>query len=150
VYTVQYLERQRFEYHPKHGGTPYEILLGRLGAADAARRGLAGTAPFRPLPSGTTSDANCTFFRETGHRLCAGVRAYWQGHGLEFGDAGISYRESLALFGYPISEEFTDPATGLTVQYTERARFEYHPANPDPYKVLLARLGADLLAQRGW
>ena len=150
VYTVQYLERQRFEYHPEHRGTPYEILLGRLGAADAARRGLSETPPFRPLPADTRSDTTCTFFPETGHRLCAGFRAYWQSHGLEFGDPGISFREALALFGYPISEEFIDPDTGLTVQYTERAVFEYHPNNPDPYKVLLKRLGADLLAQRGW
>ncbi|MBX6341852.1 MAG: hypothetical protein IRY97_05290, partial [Thermomicrobiaceae bacterium] len=57
--------------------------------------------------------------------------------------------ESLALFGYPISEEFRDPQTGLTVQYFERARFEYHPANPDPYKVLLGRLGAEALARSG-
>ena len=28
-------------------------------------------------------------------------------------------------------------------QYFERARFEYLPANPDPYKVLLGRLGAE-------
>ena len=30
-------------------------------------------------------------------------------------------------FGYPISEPFIDPHTGLSVQYFERARFEYHP-----------------------
>jgi len=35
-------------------------------------------------------------------------------------------------------------------QYFERAVFEYHPNNPAPYKVELRRLGADLLAQRGW
>lgn len=34
--TVQYLERQRFEYHPEHANTPYEVELGRLGAEDAA------------------------------------------------------------------------------------------------------------------
>ena len=31
VYTVQYFERNRFEYHPELAGTPYEILLGQLG-----------------------------------------------------------------------------------------------------------------------
>ena len=30
-------------------------------------------------------------------------RAPWQSHGLESGDPGVSFRESLALFGYPIS-----------------------------------------------
>jgi peptidoglycan/xylan/chitin deacetylase (PgdA/CDA1 family) len=30
-YTVQYFERSRFEYHPEHAGTPYEVQLGLLG-----------------------------------------------------------------------------------------------------------------------
>jgi len=149
-YTVQFTERQRFEYHPEFAGTPYETELGRLGYESAAGAGLLTSAPFQPLPANTTSDANCTFFAETGHRLCAGFKAYWQSHGLEFGDAGISYRESLALFGYPLSEEFVDPASGLVVQYFERARFEYHTGNAEPYKILLTRLGADDIAARGW
>jgi hypothetical protein len=32
-YTVQYFERNRFEYHPEAAGTPYEVQLGLLGAA---------------------------------------------------------------------------------------------------------------------
>jgi glucose/arabinose dehydrogenase len=31
VYTVQYFERNRFEYHPENQGTPYVVLLGLLG-----------------------------------------------------------------------------------------------------------------------
>jgi spore germination protein YaaH len=31
VYTVQYFERNRFEYHPENKGTKYEVLLGLLG-----------------------------------------------------------------------------------------------------------------------
>lgn len=151
TYTVQYFERQRFEYHPEYRLTPYEVLLGRLGVTDAQRRGLLGTTPFRPLPASTRADANCDFFPETGHRLCSAFRVYWQSHGLEFGDPGVSFRESLALFGYPISEEYTDPATGVTVQYFERARFEYHPENAGtPYTVLLGLLGNDALRERGW
>ncbi|CCF86048.1 conserved exported hypothetical protein [Nitrolancea hollandica Lb] len=148
--SVQYLERQRYEYHPEHAGTPYETELGLLGTEDAQQRKLLGTQAFQPLPASTNIDANCIFMPETGHRLCGGFKAYWQSHGLEFGDPGMSYRESLALFGYPISEEFTDPSTGLVTQYFERARFEYHPEKPDPYKVLLGRLGADRIAERGW
>lgn len=30
--TVQYFERARFELHPENAGTPYEVLLGRIGA----------------------------------------------------------------------------------------------------------------------
>jgi hypothetical protein len=141
--TVQYFERQRFEYHPELEGTAYVVQLGLLGVEDAQRRGIEGGAPFQPLPAGTASDGYTEFFPETGHRLGGGFKAYWHAHGLSLGDDGISDRESLALFGYPISEEFTDPATGLTVQYFERARFEYHPNNPEPYTILLGRLTAD-------
>jgi hypothetical protein len=149
-YTVQYFERQRFEYHPEFRGTPYEVELGRLGAEDASLRNVTSGPAFYLLPAGTQSDANCRFFAETRHRVCFGFLDYWQSHGLDFGDPGVSYRESLALFGYPLSEPFTDPATGYTVQYFERARFEWHPENTAPYNLLLGRLGADRLADRGW
>ena len=145
--TVQYFERQRFEYHPELEGTPYVVELGLTGLEDAQLRGIASTAPFQSLQAGAVSDSYTEFFPETGHRLGGGFKTYWHAHGLNMGDAGVSQRESLALFGYPISEEFTDPATGFTVQYFERARFEYHPENPEPYKILLGRLTADALAQ---
>ena len=148
VTTAQYFERQRFEHHPEHAGTPYEVLLGRLGVDKALHGGLTATAPFAPLAEGGSA-GDCLFLEATRHRMCHAFRAYWESHGLEFGDEGVSYREALALFGFPISEEFTDPASGLVVQYFERARFEYHPNNPEPYRVLLTRLGADLAAPAG-
>jgi hypothetical protein len=146
--TVQYLERQRFEYHPELAGTPYETLLGRLGAEDARQRGLTTQPAFQRIQDPRISGVE--YFSATGHTLRGRFRDYWNSHGLDFGDRGVSYRESLALFGYPISEEFTDPATGLVTQYFERAVFEYHPNNPDPYKVLLRRLGAEEINDRGW
>ncbi len=39
AYTVQYFERNRFEYHPKNKGTPQDILLGLLGSEALKRRG---------------------------------------------------------------------------------------------------------------
>jgi hypothetical protein len=89
------------------------------------------------------------YFPTTGHTLSGPFRQYYETHGLELGDRGVSDREALALFGYPLSETFTEinPDTGelLQVQYFERARFEYHPENPEPYKVLLGRLGVNTL-----
>ncbi len=107
--TVQYLERQRFEYHPEHAGTPYEVELGRLGIEDARRRGLMGTGSEAFLPS-TDHINGCDFAGATQHNLCGDFLAYWHSHGLNFGDAGYSDRESLALFGYPISEAYVDSA----------------------------------------
>ena len=53
-YTVQYFERQRFEYHPEYAGTLYEVLLGRLGAEQV---GQGAEAP-RPVvvPGGVSAD----------------------------------------------------------------------------------------------
>lgn len=151
TYTVQYFERQRFEYHPENRGTPYEVQLGRLGVTDAQQRGLTSNAAFVPLPSTTKLAGGCQYFPVTGHTACGSFLTYWSSHGLSFGDPGITYRESLALFGYPISEPFVDPATGLTIQYFERARFEYHPENAGtPYDVLLGLLGTNSVRAKGW
>jgi hypothetical protein len=139
---VQYFERQRFEAHPQNA-RPYDVLLGRLGAQ------IFG--PIAPPEAGPRS--GCLWFPETQHNVCnqqsrLGFASYWRQNGLEFdGRAGKSYPESLALFGYPITGlvEYVAPdGTRLQAQWFERARFEWHPANPDQYKVLLGRLGAEV------
>ena len=56
--------------------------------------------------------------------------------------------ETLMLIGRPLTEEIEED--GQTVQYFERAVFEWHPgARPATYDVLLRRLGAEALARRG-
>jgi hypothetical protein len=147
--TSQYVERQRFEFHPEHAGTPYEVLLGRLGFISAEERNLLDTEAFEPVDPALVED-DCFYFDPTGQAACGEFLDYWSSHGLNFGDDGISFRESLALFGYPISQEFHDPDTGLITQYFERARFELHPDNPAEYRVLLGRLGADIVDERDW
>ena len=143
---VQYFERQRLEYHVELAGTPYAVELGRLGLSDAAQRGLIDTAPFQPVQA--AGDASCDDFATTGHRVCFGFRDYWHAHGVDLGPGSTAYQRSLALFGYPISEEFVDPGSGLTTQYFERAVFEYHPdlqATGSP--VLLAAIGQRAMDQ---
>ena len=138
----QYFQRAVFEFHPENAGTQYQVLLMRLGAMRTANR--TGEQPFQPVVA--HNDANCTFYSQTGHRLCFGFRNYWNGNG------------GLPNFGYPISEEFDEqnqsPPAGdgrvHTVQYFERARFEYHPENKGtPYEVLLGLLGTEYLQSRG-
>ncbi|HUY99422.1 MAG TPA: DUF4232 domain-containing protein [Thermomicrobiaceae bacterium] len=130
--TVQYFERAVFEYHPSNPN-PYKVEQRRLGANLTAGR--QSEAPFQPLPATTNSDGNCAFYAATGHRLCFGFQAYWQQHG------------GLPVFGYPISEEFQE--NGYTVQYFERARFEYHPSNPPAWQVELGLLGDQAAQQDG-
>ncbi len=120
---VQYFQRARFEWHPGAWPSHYDILLGRLGSELTAGR--MNETPFRSIQA--SSDANCTYFAATGHRLCFGFRDYWTSHG------------GLAIFGYPISEEFVE--NGVVVQYFERQRLEYHPNNPPGWQVLGGLLG---------
>ncbi len=74
------------------------------------------------------------YFAATGHTLTPPLQAYWERYG------------GLTQFGYPLTEPFaevsaTDSRT-YTVQYFERARFEYHPENAGtPSEVLLGLLG---------
>jgi hypothetical protein len=57
----------------------------------------------------------------------------------------------LMIFGFPLTNERDepDPLTGhmMTVQYFERAVFEWHPENRPGYQVLLRRLGAAALSR---
>ena len=135
-YTVQYFERNRFEYHPENKGTPYVVLLGRLGATVTAGRVFPPIAPFPDRPGHI-------YLAPTQHSLNSGFLSYWQAHG------------GLAQFGYPISEELAEvsPTDGrtYTVQYFERARFEYHPEyGGTPNEVLLGLLGVSVLREKGW
>lgn len=144
-FRAQYFERQRLEYHPENAA-PYNILFGLVGLQTAERRGLLNTAPFARRPA--TTAPGCEYFPQTGHTLCGGFRTYWHRYGLDFGEPGVSARESLALFGFPISEPFQETLENgqtYTVQYFERVRMEYHPENAAPYDILLGRLTADLV-----
>jgi hypothetical protein len=130
TYTVQYFERARFELHPEHHGTPYEVQLGLVGRQ------------FHPNdpPVAALNDGAHTFFKETGHNVSASFYSYWQQHG------------GLFVNGYPISEELTEASSdGKTyrVQYFERARFELHPENAAPFNVLLGVLGWQAWSARG-
>ena len=141
VYLVQYFERNRFEYHPEYAGTPAAVLLGLLGSELTAARQAAGDGAFNHFADMRYPGAR--YFPQTGHNLRNSFLAYWQIHG------------GLAVYGYPISEEFaeTSPTDGrrYIVQYFERNRFEYHPEYRNtPAEVLLGLLGSTLLHDKGW
>jgi glucose/arabinose dehydrogenase len=141
AFSTQWFERERFEAHPENRA-PYDVLLGRLGDELLRRQGRV----WQSFPKGQPQDG-CQFFDTTSHTVCEPFLSYWRGHGLEFdGRGGTSYPESLALFGLPLSEPATETNSSgdsVMTQWFERARFEFHPNNPDPYKVLLGRLGAE-------
>lgn len=84
-----------------------------------------------PLPQAGTG----RFFAETRHYVGAPFLKFYETTG------------DMPRYGAPITEQFNDPKSGLLVQYFQLVRFEYHPTNPEPYKVLLGLLG-DEMGQR--
>jgi outer membrane protein assembly factor BamB len=86
-----------------------------------------------PAPSPTPDWTQPRYFPETGHTLQGRFRQYWEEHG------------GLAQQGYPLTDEFSEVSAldgqTYTVQYFERAVFEWHPENASLYDVLLAQLG---------
>ncbi|HEX8228324.1 MAG TPA: hypothetical protein VF826_03305 [Chloroflexia bacterium] len=86
-------------------------------------------------PAGYAQEATLAdrFFPETGYLVQGRFLEYWESHG------------ALQQFGYPISNEAKEVSqtdgNEYTMQYFERAIFEYHPENQPPYDVLLSLLG---------
>ena len=76
------------------------------------------------------------YFPETGHTVKG-----------EFLNAYERVTNPLLLYGFPITELFDDPIYG-TLQYFQKARFEYHPELPAGQRVQVSPLG-DYLYQPG-
>ena len=142
TYLTQWFERNRFEYHPQLA-PPYDVLLGLLGAEQM------GSQPANSITAYQLEQDSPRYFAETGYSIAPEFWDYWQSHGLELGEAGISRQESLALFGYPISpaQQHVNPADGNTylTQWFERTRFEYHPDSA--WTVQLGLLGNEQFSE---
>ena len=132
--TVQYFERAVLELHPEKVGTPDVVMIASVGRWVTRHRNLPRVEPFAP-----TQDK--AYFSETGHSLKQAFLRFWlQGGGL-------------AQYGYPISEEVPEISTAdgkvYTVQYFERARFEWHPTDAGTRKeVQLGLIGKEALEMR--
>jgi len=118
--TIQYFERNRLEQSPDGS-----VTMGLLG--DALTQG----QKFPKVDSFSNSSKH-VYFKQTGHSLNNRFLAFWKANG------------GLAQFGYPISEP-TDTSDGRTIQWFERARFEWRDSNPD--LVTLGPLGREYLKQ---
>ncbi|MDQ5823348.1 MAG: glycosyltransferase family 39 protein [Chloroflexota bacterium] len=134
VRIVQYFERAVLEHHPEFGGTQDEVMLAAVGLWVTKDRYFQQVAPFE-------STSERAYFPQTGHSVKEAFLRFWNQQG------------GLAAFGYPISEELPEisPADGkvYTVQYFERARFEWHPADAGtPNEVQLGLIGKQALEMR--
>jgi hypothetical protein len=116
---VQTFERARME---QRGAGP--VTLARLGLA------------VHPPDPAAAPIKGARYFPETGHNLNGGFREFWEKNG------------GRAIFGYPLSEEMPTIIGDqtYTVQYFERARFEYHPESlGTPWSITLSSLGRQVL-----
>lgn len=127
--TVQYFERAVLEKHPDKP-PEWQILLRRLGAesiTDELRQHEAFERRGEPEVG--------RHFPETGHSIQYGFRDHWEKWG------------GLRIFGFPMSTEFVED--DFTVQYFERAIFEYHPNNPPEWRILQPLIGTQAAEQDG-
>jgi len=134
TYTVQYFERAVFELHPENP-PPYNVLLSQLGTFQYKKAYPDGA------PDQKQNQEAGQLFPETGKWVGGAFLQRWQNNG------------GLFVNGYPISDEFQEKlADGntYTVQYFERARFEFHPENAAPYNVLLGALGRLAWDENQW
>jgi hypothetical protein len=119
--TVQYFQRARMEWRPSNPPA-YRVQLGLLGSE------LHGpTDP--PVPNWVTPwNSRARYFPATGHIVTEGFLEFFDVHG------------GLDIFGYPIGEAQMEG--GMVVQWFQRAKMEWHPANPPQWRVQLALLGS--------
>ncbi len=78
----------------------------------------------------TPPDPGRRYFEETQFWVSGDFLAFFDAHG------------GLEIFGYPISAPFND--RGVLTQYFQNARMEWHPENPEAYRVQLGLLGDEL------
>ena len=137
TYTVQYFERARLEAHPENN-EPWDVILGQLGRHASER--IVGNKAFDPVLTAQAVDESNVYFAESKHTLQGDFLQYWRKNG------------DLALFGYPISEQFVEKSAydgkPYTVQYFERYRLELHPDNQPPFNIELGQLGRQYIEQQ--
>ncbi len=129
-------------------GTPYATTMEPAGAAGTTGAARVSLTPgnYRALVTAVDSEGDRSVgewrfvvpdpremlaFEATGKVISGGFRNFWQENG------------GLPIFGMPITDEMREG--NLTVQYFERARFEYHPGQDGvTSEVKLGLLGTEL------
>lgn len=123
---VQWFERARFEL--VQSGGQYQVELGNLGLEATQGRVFPRVPPITNTPQRR-------YIPQTQHVIQYGFKEIWETRGAE------------RIFGFPISEEIDEVLENgewHTVQYFEKARFEYWPEQPPGQRVLLSLLGRRL------
>ncbi len=96
-----------------------------------------GISGFGVLQAGTPSDTespqgSVQYFPETGYQVQYAFLQFFNAYGGE------------DVFGYPITNEYQDPISGVVMQYFDNARFEWWPDSEASQRVKLGLLGDEL------
>lgn len=92
------------------------------------------------LPTGgvLAQEEPSRYFSQTGHNV--------SGDFLRFYDSVANAEQ---IFGYPLTEAFTDAESGRLIQYFTRTRFEFYPEQLDGQRVRISTLGEYLYEPGG-
>src|SRR5438105_6654057 len=128
----------------KRGGLPYPTagVQDRAGSAPVGQTPPYSGDPVAPRPAPAGSGSATRFYAETGHSVSG-----------DFLDFYKSTPNAAELFGLPLTEEFPQQLAGgaiFSVQYFERARFEYHADLPEGHGVGLGILSPTVLGNRAF
>lgn len=123
---TQWFERARFEL--AQGGSTPVVELGNLGVEFTQGRIFPKSPPIQ-------NTADRRYIPQTQTIIQYGFKEIWETRGAE------------RIFGFPISNEIQEQLESgrwHTVQYFEKARFEYWPEFPPGRRVLISNLGRRL------
>lgn len=95
------------------------------------------TLPFAGRTAAQTNTPNWEYYPQFGHTVRAPFLDYFNKTG------GVNQH------GFPITDDYVDPQTGLLVQYFEKSRFEWHPGERDDFKIQLGLLGDEMGKRAG-
>ncbi len=127
-FIVQYFERARLELHADNP-EPFRVQLGLLGTQFGISDPAVKTAA---IPSPNNPDFR--YFPNTGLWISLTVKQYFETHG------GVD------VLGYPLS--LLRFENGNFVQYFQRARLEWNPADSNPNRVRISPVGQMILGRR--
>lgn len=93
---------------------------------------------FSPSQNARAQEGSSRYFSETGHNVTGDFLQFYE-----------SITNAEQVFGYPITEAFTDAKSGRLIQYFTRTRFEWYPEWPEGKRVRLSTLGDYLYVPGG-
>jgi hypothetical protein len=145
TFYIQEFERARLEYFPSVSA-PHNVLLGRVGA-EWLDYHIGELTPLLAEDNQFVEGiGTCSIIKPNRPAVCGAFLDYHTAHGAEIdGIPTINSNERLRLFGEPLTPamRWSNNGQSMVIQVFERARFEYHPNDPEGKIVQMGKVQAD-------